>query len=194
MKVPHYLTGVILVTVACGDHPAGGDTTSLYAVVRDSGQVRIIENPRPPAGSRLDWRIGTEPAVSIGELDGEEPYLLARVGDALALSDGRIVVVNGGSNELRIFDALGNHVATWGGRGEGPGEFTSLSRVYRWPGDSLLAHFSHGRRLPFSTPRATTDAPLRCKEAVNSSLCRMSCREVPSSVPILFAREIARWV
>ena len=147
MKVPHYLTGVILVTVACGDRPAGGDSSSLDAVVRDSGQVRIVENPRPPAGSRLDWRIGAEPTVSIGELDGEDPYLLARVWDALALSDGRIVVVNGGSNELRIFDALGNHVATWGGRGEGPGEFTSLSRVYRWPGDSLLAHFSHGRRL-----------------------------------------------
>lgn len=63
------------------------------------------------------------------------------------LADGRIVVANGGSHEVRVFDASGYHVATWGRRGEGPGEFTNLSQVHRWPGDSLLALYSQARHL-----------------------------------------------
>ena len=151
MKLPFCLTSVILATVACADpgnrESPGGDSSALEAVVRDSADVRIVENPRPPAGSRLGWRVGAEPAVSIGKVEGEDPYLLDRVRDALVMPDGRIVVANGGTDELRVYDALGNHVTTWGGRGEGPGEFTSLSQVDRWPGDSLIAPYSQGRRL-----------------------------------------------
>ena len=121
MKLPLYLTIALLTPVACADpgdrSPPGGDSPALQPVVRDSADVRIIENPRPPAGSRLDWRVGAEPAVTIGSVDGEDPYLLSRVRGGFIVPDGRIVVVNGGSNELRVFDALGIHVATWGGQG-----------------------------------------------------------------------------
>lgn len=51
--------------------------------VRDSAGIHIIENPCPAGGSRLDWRIGPEPTVSVGESDGEEPYLLYVVRDAM---------------------------------------------------------------------------------------------------------------
>jgi len=122
MKPPFHLTGLLLVTVACdqgGGRSSGRDSPVLDAVVRDSGQVRITENPRPPTASRLGWDLGTVATVTIGELEGSEPYLLDRVRDALVLPDGRIVVVNGGSDELRVFDASGNHVVTWGGRGGG---------------------------------------------------------------------------
>lgn len=44
--------------------------------VRDSAGIRIIENASPPEGSRLNWRIGSEPTLSIGEVDGDDPYLL----------------------------------------------------------------------------------------------------------------------
>ncbi|MYG82163.1 MAG: hypothetical protein F4187_10590 [Gemmatimonadetes bacterium] len=149
VKLPFCLAGVFLATIACADagDRTSGDPPTLEAVVHDSADVRIVENPRPSAGSRLDWRVGAEPAVSIGKLAGEDPYLLDRIQDALVLPDDRIVVANGGSNELRVFDALGSHVATWGGRGEGPGEFTSLILVHRWPGDSLIALYSQGRRV-----------------------------------------------
>ena len=110
------LTILAFATLACGDPQSpNGDSPALEAAVRDSADVRIIGNPRPPSRSRLGWHIGTEPTVSIGELEGSEPYLLDRVGDALVLPDGGIVVANGGSDELRVFDASGNHVVTWGG-------------------------------------------------------------------------------
>ena len=67
--------------------------------------------------------------------------------DATMLSDGRIVVANGGSDELLVFDPSGTHVATWGGQGEGPGEFTTLGPVERWPGDSIVAWWAPRRAI-----------------------------------------------
>jgi len=147
---PLRLAGAILAAGAnaCGDPPSSdSDSPALDAIVRDSADVRIVENPRPPSGSRLGWRAGTEPEVSIGAREGEGPYMLHRASDAFTLSDGRIVVANTGSHELRVFDASGIHVATWGRRGEGPGEFSPLVQAHRWRGDSLLALYSPANHL-----------------------------------------------
>ncbi len=135
---------VVLTTTACGDQ---GVTVAIGSEARDSAGIRIVENVRPPDGSRLGWRIDSVPTLSIGALEGEEAYLLHLVLAALKLSDGRIVVANRGSQELRVFDASGTHQGTWGGRGEGPGEFNSLLQVAHWPGDSLIAWYSQQDRL-----------------------------------------------
>ena len=148
MKPSLCLTILALTTLACGDPQSpNGRSPALEAAVRDSADIRIVENSRPPSESRLDWRVGTEPAVSIGAREGEGPYMLHRAGDAFILSDGRIVVANMGSHELRVFDASGIHVATWGRRGEGPGEFNPLLQMHRWRGDSLLALYSPANHL-----------------------------------------------
>ena len=68
---------------------------------RDSAGIRIVENAKPPAGSRV-WQVASEPAVSIGEQEGEDPYMLHQVWDATKLSDGRIVVANSGDGQLRV--------------------------------------------------------------------------------------------
>ena len=134
---------VIVTALACqpGDTPPG-DTGAL---VRDSAGIRIIENSPPPGDSRLPWRIGAEPVVTIGRTEGDEPYLLYIVRDALRLADGRIVVLNAGTQELRVFDGDGTHVATWGGRGDGPGEFRSLVAIEPWRGDSIAAWYGPRR-------------------------------------------------
>ena len=137
---------VAAATMACqGD---GGSAAGLRSEVRDSAGVRIVDNAKPPEGSRLGWRIGPEPTVSIGVLEGEEPYMLYRAYDAAMLSDGRIVVANTGTQELRVFDRSGTHLATWAGQGQGPGEFTDLSQIEPWPADSIIAWY--GPQLGFS--------------------------------------------
>ncbi len=50
--------------------------------LRDSAGIQVVENSRPPDGSRLAWQIGPEPTVSIGILEGEDPYLLFHATDA----------------------------------------------------------------------------------------------------------------
>ena len=159
---------VAAMTMLACDNPGDGaaaDAESLarQAVIRDSAGVRIVENPRPPADTRLGWEVGTEPAVSIGALEGEEPYLLDRVRGALTLADGRIVVADIGSNELRVFDAWGRYQSTWGGTGDGPGEFENLLGFDRWPGDSLITWFAQGRRLTVFDNRGQLRPDLRAR-------------------------------
>ena len=128
--------------LACGH--SDQTTNALRSEPHDSAGIRITENPAPAPGSRLPWRIGPEPTVSIGTRDGEEPYQLYNVQDAMTLPDGRIIAANGGTGEMRMFDALGTHLVTWGGRGEGPGEFDHLLQIKPWPGDSIAAWFAPG--------------------------------------------------
>ena len=137
MKIRMLTILSLLASAAC--EPDRDDGSPPATVTRDSAGILVVENARPPEGSRLPWRIGPEPAASIGTLEGEEPYLLHYVADATKLPDGRIVVVNTGTHELRVFDAHGIHLSTWGGQGEGPGEFYYLTVVERWPGDSIVA-------------------------------------------------------
>ena len=139
IRIPFVLASVLGVFMMIACENPGSESARPGAQVRDSADIRIIENASPPEGSRLGWRIGSEPTVSIGEVDGEEPYLLHVAWDATRLSDGRIVVTNTSTQELRVFDARGTYAETWGGAGEGPGEFAELWQVERWPGDSIVA-------------------------------------------------------
>ena len=134
------------VVVALAAAACGGEVDETESPVwsgtqfRDSAGIRIVENALPAEGSRLDWRLGPEPLLTIGQMEGEEPYLFERIFGATMLSDGRIVIGDDGPKELRVFDQLGNHMQTWGGVGEGPGEFRGgqLWGFRRLSGDSIM--------------------------------------------------------
>ena len=128
----------VLFAAACADAPHT-DPPPHPGRLYDSAGVRIAENPRPPAGSRLGWEIGPEPTLTIGAADGDGPYRFDRVGMATTLPDGSIVVAEGWSNEVRKFDAKGRHMVSWGEYGTNPGEFDELYGVARWRGDSIAA-------------------------------------------------------
>ena len=139
---------IILALAAACD--SGRDTAqTLHSQVRDSAGVTIVENARPSPGSRLGWRIGETPAVSIGAEEGDPGEMLFDVRDATRRADGRIVVANAGTSDVRVFAADGTYLETWGGQGEGPGEFSAYTpeTVSPWPGDSIAADNMFGRRV-----------------------------------------------
>ena len=167
-QLPALMSLALMSLAALACEQGQPSTPFLPNQTQDSAGIRIVENAQPPDGSRLPWRISSEPIVSIGALEGEEPYLLYRASDATRLSDGRIVVANSGTNELRVFDSIGIHLTTWGGPGEGPGEFMELARVEPWRGDSIVAWYAprlgvsifdaqgnHGRILELVQDQAT---------------------------------------
>jgi len=48
------------------------DSTALRSETTDSAGIEVVENARPPDDSRLGWRIGPAPTVSIGRVEGED--------------------------------------------------------------------------------------------------------------------------
>ena len=121
-----------------GPDPADWPDELAYGA-RDSAGIGIVESRRPATESRLGWRVGDRPILAIGTDEAEAGPRLYQVQAATRLPNGRVVVANGGSNELLVFDEAGAFVAAWAGQGEGPGEFMELSGLARLAGDSLIA-------------------------------------------------------
>lgn len=119
-----------LLSAACS---AGSEDMGHFSV-SDSLGVRIAENG--PAEMRA-CTVGETPRVSIGTSEGEEAYQLYRVFGATVLSDGRIALVNQGSQELRFYDSTGVHLMNAGRAGEGPGEFNNAFYLWSLPGDTI---------------------------------------------------------
>jgi hypothetical protein len=193
---------LLLPLTACGGGHAGGEA----AAVRDSAGIRIVES----RGGRWDaddgWRLSDEPTLQIGVVEGDSVYQLDRVRAALRLGDGRIVVANGGSEQLRWYDARGRHVASAGRQGGGPGEFHGLNVLRRLPGDSVLASDMMAFRLSWLDPggRFVRYIPLQPVGQVparfvdrfedGSLLLSSSVRTLGNSTESGTRRDTLRWV
>jgi len=96
---------------------------AIWATVRDSSGVVIVENPGSPPSDATRWSVAPEPDLTIGTVEGDSSYQLFGVAGAHRTADGRIAVVNAGSWEVRIYDAQGTFLRSFGRRGGGPEEF-----------------------------------------------------------------------
>jgi len=199
-----HLTSILLTfsLAACG----GGDTPGGAATVRDSAGIHIVENRAGTWGEDGGWRLSDEPTLQIGVAEGAPEYQLDNVRAALRLDDGRIVVANGGSQQIRWFDAGGRHVASVGREGGGPGEFQAMFALRRLPGDSVLAYDLMGARLSWFDPtgRFVRSAPLPTVGQVpprfvdrfvdGSLLLSSSVRRFPANPPSGLSRDTLLWL
>lgn len=124
--------------------PSSSSTSGF--TLSDSSGITIATSEAEAWAAGQGWRLSEDPELEIGQVDGPKDYQLYRVGSGVRLEDGRIVVGNTGSLELRFYDAAGGHLFSVGGDGEGPGEFRTL-----WPisflSDSLFVFDSRLMRL-----------------------------------------------
>ena len=122
----------------------GGDSTPPLIVQRDSAGIQIVEAMRPLWGDSSVWRIDPDPVVDL-TLTGNGPnHEFYRVGSMKQRPDGSFVIADRGSEEVRVFSATGEFLGSFGGSGEGPGEFNDLN-VTENAGDTLLAIDFEGR-------------------------------------------------
>ena len=135
MRLNFYKTSAVIFAVTVGQ--ACADARS------ESSQVTDAEP--------IEWAVDSVPLLSIGTLDGEAPYIFSRIVGLDAWSDGYIVA-DAQAKEIRVFDGAGTHLDTFGGAGEGPGEFVLLSSMYVLPGDTVLAWDLRARRLTVFGP------------------------------------------
>lgn len=129
------LAGLSLAFGGCGT-----DSFDDLAVVRDSAGITIVENAPDTAERVPRWTIGPEPSLSIGVAEGDAGYEFHFVLDGRLLSDGRIVVLDWGSRQVRFFGSDGRLVGVQGRDGGGPGEYQNPQIMWILPGDSVAVY------------------------------------------------------
>ena len=123
--------------VACGGDT--GRTHDTQVQIDDSAGVRIIDLGPVPLDVVEHRVLAAEPDLVIRSGEDNRATSFFDVRDVEVLSGGRVAVVNGSGNEILVFDGAGQHIDTWGGFGDGPGEFRYLDWLAFLPPDSLAA-------------------------------------------------------
>ncbi|MGH7926511.1 MAG: hypothetical protein ACREQV_01790 [Candidatus Binatia bacterium] len=91
---------------------------------RDSAGILIVSNPSDGIWTnRTRWTV--EKDLSIGMVAGAPEYQFGRVADVAVGEDGRIYVLDQQAARIRVFDAGGSHILSFGSAGRGPGELST---------------------------------------------------------------------
>ena len=109
------------------------------------------------------WTISPAPTLTIQD-DGTPATQFESIMGVGRLSNGGIAIANrGGTNDIRVFDARGRHVATFGRTGAGPGEFRRIEWVAQ-SGDTAWFYDSNLQRvtsvLLSGTPKLLGSTPI----------------------------------
>ena len=116
----------------------GEETSEQRPMVRDSAGVQIVESSSPQWQENDVWRLSDYPDVEIGLSDGPSALQLFHVQDVRRRADGNVLVVNAGTQEVRLYSPSGAYIRTIGRSGSGPGEFRSPRRLWLDTHDSII--------------------------------------------------------
>jgi len=113
--------------------------------LRDSAGVTIVQSNGPAWDDAKRWQVSAEPLLEIGAPGTSPEQQFQRVDGAWRLPDGRIVVADGGTSTIRMFDPGGTPLWSVGRPGDGPGEYRLIERLGVGPRDSIWV-FDYGLR------------------------------------------------
>ncbi|MFG1691570.1 hypothetical protein ACGF5M_05410 [Gemmatimonadota bacterium] len=114
------------------------------------------------------WTVAEVPILVIGEEDGDEPFLFARIRGTVPMPNDGVAVADGLSREIRYFDGGGRHLHTAGGEGSGPGEFTRLRNAFGYLGDSIAATNAMGGAVSVFSAGGEWGRSATCQPASDS--------------------------
>lgn len=167
-----------LVLAACDAPGQQTVPSSRDATVRDSAGITIVESG-VDAPFPAPWSVAAQPHWVVGELEGDPKYLLSRVAGALELHGRRVVIANGGTNELRVYDRQGQWIQTLGGEGEGPGEFQYIRALapchpggfvafdLNWQKNAYLTDGTFVSKTTLQAPSGVSPYELACDDRGN---------------------------
>jgi hypothetical protein len=95
--------------------------------VKDSSGIRVIESSRPAWEEGDSWQVSPDPILSLGGPDGDPTVSFHRLAGVYIVGSNRLAVLDGGANEIRLFNLNGGHLFSFGGSGHGPGEFRDVT-------------------------------------------------------------------
>lgn len=141
------LVQAVLGALACREPASVAKTTDTV----DSAGVQVVTSTGPAWGDRAAWKVAGSATLTLGGVAGDSALDFIGIVGAKRLSDGSLVVANGGTGELRWYSASGKHIRTVGGRRSGPTRFAALISLYSL-GDTLFAWDGRARVLSRLSP------------------------------------------
>lgn len=152
------LSGLFLFFLLTSSSCSGPEGNLASAVVTDSAGVQIVENRADPEALPVFAEFDPEPLAEIGVEAGNPEQEFGRIADALLLPGERVLVADGQASRLSLFSFQGELLWTYGGEGEGPGEFRLLQEIGNARGDSVGVW---DRRLARVTVTSTSSGGFR---------------------------------
>lgn len=129
---------VLLLVAACEEPPE-----------TEFSQGPVVVEASPPYPQ---WSIAAEPTMRLGSVEGSPESQFSGIVHAGLTTDGRLVVVDGSSMEVRWFGADGDFQLGAGGRGEGPGQFSRIIAAASTPHDTVVIYDARTQRLTWFGP------------------------------------------
>jgi len=114
--------------MGCTTGPGSDDGSSAAPVIEsvtDSSGVEIVVNSGAGWSAESTWRI--EPELQVGERDG--PLAFGRISWVAPAPGDGMLVLDAQSQLVHVFDSSGRPVRSFGGEGDGPGEFRRPAAV-----------------------------------------------------------------
>lgn len=135
--------GAASLAVACGNasrRDAGITTT-------DSAGLRITTVTEAAVRQLPEWRLAETPDHVFDAAATGDSTALALVGAVRWLGNGTLVIADLGGLRLHVYDSTGTYRGALGRRGQGPGEFGTITSVTPMRGDTLAVFDATQRRL-----------------------------------------------
>ena len=130
-----------LVTLACDQASQRAGNTQLVTTT-DSAGVIVIESAHPQWSSQHGWTVASEPEFTIGASGLEQQGILfGSITTMEVLSSGRLAVADHQSATVSVFDTTGVFLHSFGGRGQGPGEFDGIWDLFACAADTVMVSF-----------------------------------------------------
>lgn len=111
-------------------------------------------------------RCSVSESLTLGSIDGPDHLIFYQVEDAKRLRDGRIAVLNRGSQEVRMFSGDGRFLVSLGGPGAGPGEFSDPIELEILGTDSIVVWDWAAQRISVFDADGTFSRSIRLNRPV----------------------------
>jgi len=110
---------------------------SSYGTDGSSEVFRLLPAERLESDTTIQHFSLLDPGAVIGTVNAGGPSTFGDVVGAAVLPGERIAIADAFASEIRVFNVDAEHLATFGGKGDGPGEYKSIQGLIELPGDSL---------------------------------------------------------
>lgn len=135
-----------LLVIACGSGSEGGENGWTTTVETVDGVERVVNTP-PESGP--EPTLVAEEVFRIGVVEGGGATSFGLIRSIAVLPDGRFAVADAQAEEVRLFASDGQHLRTFGGEGEGPGELKGMQGVHVYNGMLRVAEQANARLSVF---------------------------------------------